>query len=130
MIASLSIDYLVRLKNASLAGSPSIVSPYSKFCLAIAQILKKNNFIADFRVIEGKSFKQLETILAYDQDQPKIRQVEIISKPSRHLYHKAASLPWGTNRDSLIIVSTSSGLMSQKEANNKKIGGEIIAQIS
>jgi small subunit ribosomal protein S8 len=129
MIASLSNDYLIRLKNASQAGRATIVSPYSKYCQSIAEVLKKNGFIKDYQVIGEGQIKQLQTELLYINDLPKITNVEILSRPSRHLYSNSASLPWGINKDALIIISTSSGLLSQKEASKKRLGGELVAQI-
>jgi small subunit ribosomal protein S8 len=67
--------------------------------------------------------------LAYNNNQPAVFDVKLFSKPGRRLYEKSSSLPWGKTPSSLIIISTSSGLMSQKEAKTKGLGGEIIAEI-
>jgi small subunit ribosomal protein S8 len=128
MTPSLSTDFLIRIKNGSRASRKTITAPSSKFCLAIAEILKKYGYIDNFKVSEGVK-KEITITLAYDDQIPHIYDLHLFSKPGRRFYEKSHSLPWGKTKQSLIIVSTSSGVMSQKEAKSKGIGGEIIAEI-
>jgi small subunit ribosomal protein S8 len=128
MINSLSIDFLIRVKNGYMAGRKTITAPVSKFNLAIADLLKKNHLINDYSV-EGDIKKTATISLSYENNLPKVNGMEIFSKPGRRIYEKAFSLPWGKTKQSLIIISTSAGLMSQKEAKSKGLGGEIIAEI-
>jgi small subunit ribosomal protein S8 len=128
MITSLVTDYLIRLKNGNLAGRKTIITPASKLCLNLSQLLKKNRFIQDYEVT-GDTVKTITITLAYDNDFPRISHVDLISKPGRRFYQKHSSLPWGKTKESLIIISTSAGLMTQKEASVKKLGGEIFAEI-
>lgn len=128
MLQSFSIDFLIRLKNAARAGKKKIVVPASNFCVNMTDLLKRYGYIADYSVTDDAK-KQINIELAYADNQPKISEVKIISKPGRRIYEKVSSLPWGKTPKSLIIVSTSSGVMSQKEAKTKSLGGEIIAEI-
>lgn len=128
MHQSTSIDFIIRIKNGYQAGRKTISSPASNFRIAIAELLKKYGYIADFSV-EGDVKKEMTIKLAYNGTEPKVSDVSIFSKPGRRIYEKNSSLPWGKNPKSLIIVSTSSGVMSQKEAKAKGFGGEIIAEI-
>lgn len=128
MLQSTSIDFLIRIKNASRAGRKKITTPASKFCLGIADLLKRYGYINSYSVTDG-SKKEISLELAYLNNLPKINEVKIFSKPGRRLYEKVSSLPWGKTPHSLIIISTSSGVMSQKEAKTKSLGGEIIAEI-
>ena len=128
MHQSTSIDFIIRIKNGYKAGRKTILAPASNFCVDIAQLLKKYGFIADFSV-EGDVKKDMTIKLAYDNNGPRVNDVQLFSKPGRRIYEKNSSLPWGKNPKSLIIVSTSSGVMSQKEAKVKGLGGEIIAEI-
>lgn len=128
MITSLSTDFLIRIKNGSRAGRQTIVAPGSKFCVSIAQVLKKYGFISNYSIATD-SKKAITITLAYDDLQPRIYDINLFSKPGRRVYEKTHSLPWGKNKESLIIISTSSGVMSQKEAKTKGLGGEIIAEI-
>ena len=128
MHQSTSIDFIIRIKNGYRAGRKTITSPASSFRSAIANLLKKTGYIADFS-IDGDIKKVMTINLAYDNNEPRLTDVRLFSKPGRRIYEKNSSLPWGKNSKSLIIVSTSSGVMSQKEAKTKGLGGEIIAEI-
>lgn len=127
MITSLSTDLLIRIKNGYLASRKTISAPNSKFSRSILDTLKKHNFIDTYEVSQDS--KSLIIALKYQNLVPKVSQVTIFSKPGRRFYQKSTSLPWGKTQNSLIIISTSSGLMSQKEAKVKGLGGEIIAEI-
>ena len=118
---SLYCDLLIRVKNASLSKRKSFIAIDSNFSKDICEKLKKHGFISDFSV---NSETHELTIL-----NPIINGVEILSKPGRHLYVRSSNIPWGKSNKSLIIISTSSGLLSQKEAASKKVGGELIAEI-
>ncbi|MDD4937489.1 MAG: 30S ribosomal protein S8 [Candidatus Shapirobacteria bacterium] len=128
MLQSTSIDFLIRIKNAYQAGRKSLVAPSSKFCVSLSEILKRYKYIADFSVSDSVK-KEITINLIYQNNTPQITQVKIFSKPGRRVYEKSSSLPWGKNPNSLIIVSNSSGIMSQKEAKVKGLGGEIIAEV-
>lgn len=128
MLQSTSIDFLIRIKNAYQAGKKQIITPSSNFCLDIAKLLKRFKFIKDFSF--NKGVKPTITLDLYPSiGRARVTKVKIFSKPGRRFYEKASSLPWGETPDSLIIISTSSGVMSQKEAKVKGLGGEIIAEI-
>ncbi len=128
MHQSTSIDFIIRIKNGYQAGRKTISSPASNYRVAIAQLLKRYGYIADFAV-EGDIKKDMTITLAYENNQPRLHEAYIFSKPGRRVYEKNSSLPWGKNPKSLIIVSTSSGVMSQKEAKKQGFGGEIVAEI-
>lgn len=118
---SLYCDLLIRIKNASLAKRKVLDAIDSSFSQDICNILKKHGFISDF---SADSQNHLLTISS-----PNVKGIDILSKPGRRLYVKSSKIPWGKSPKSLIIISTSSGLLSQKEAVAKKVGGELIAQI-
>jgi len=121
MINSLSCDLLIRIKNGSRAGRKTISAPLSKFSLDILQKLKQSGFIADFSA--DKDSRSISISM------PRVTDVALISKPGCRQYCKSTSIPWGKTPSSLIIISTSTGLLSQKEAVAKKLGGELIAEI-
>ena len=128
MIQSPSTDFLIRLKNGSLAGRKTVTAPGSKFAIAMATLIKKHGYISDFTVADDLN-KTITISFAYNNNIPAISDVLLFSKPGRRMYEKSFSLPWGKSRDSLIIISTSAGVMSQRQAKAKGIGGEIIAEI-
>ncbi len=127
MITSLSTDFLIRLKNGSRADRKTITAPLSKFCVSIATLIKRYGYIEDFSVSEAD--RLITITLAKRDGSPAISDVKLFSRPGRRTYEKAFSLPWGQSKQSLIIISTSSGVMSQKEAKKKGFGGEVIAEI-
>ena len=129
MLQSSSIDFLIRLQNANRAHHRALSSPSSNFCVRLAKILKRHHFIADYS-ISGKIKKIITTKLNYINGKPAIKHIKIFSKPGRRWYEKASSIPWGQSPRSLIIISTSAGLLSQRQAVKQNIGGEIIAQIN
>jgi small subunit ribosomal protein S8 len=129
MINSHSTDFLIRLKNGYNAKRSTITAPASKFCINLAEIVKKHGYIADYTVT-GDIQKTITLKLEYQNDIPKIQNVQLFSKPGRRFYENSNNLPWGKTKNSLIIVSTSSGLMSQRQAKKNGLGGEIIAEIS
>lgn len=118
---SLYCDLLIRIKNASLSKRKSFIAIDSSFSRDICDKLKKHGFIGDFSVDSDTHTINISN--------PSVKGLEILSKPGRHLYVKSSNIPWGKSSKSLIIISTSNGLLSQKEAVAKKVGGELIAQI-
>jgi small subunit ribosomal protein S8 len=128
MLQSFSIDFLIRIKNAYRAGKKKMVAPASNFCISIADLLKRYGFISGYSVTD-EAKRQITLDLIYTNNEPQVIEVKIFSKPGRRFYGKTSALPWGKTRQSLIIISTSAGVMSQKEAKSKGLGGEIIAEI-
>ena len=128
MIQSPTTDFLIRLKNGSLAGRKTVTAPSSNYAVALAKLIKKHGFIADYTVSDD--LKKVMTIsFLYNNGAPVISGVELFSKPGRRMYAKSFSLPWGKSKNSLIIISTSAGVISQKQAKAQGVGGEIIAEI-
>lgn len=125
MITSPVTDFLIRVKNGYRASRPSIVAPKSKIKVAISEMLKKHGFIVDYQVDD----KNLSLTLSYDRRIPKVTDITLFSTPGRKVYSPASSLPWGKTNNSLIIITTSKGLMSQKEAVKAHLGGEVLAEI-
>ncbi|MCI1936289.1 MAG: 30S ribosomal protein S8 [Bifidobacteriaceae bacterium] len=123
-------DMLTRLRNASAAKHETVEMPYSKFKENIAQILKREGYIADFASKEAKVGKTLELTLKYGPNgQQSIEGIKRVSKPGLRRYTKSDSLPMPLGGLGIAIISTSSGLMTQKECLQQGIGGEIVAYV-
>lgn len=116
------------IRNAQAVARSEAVLPFSKIKLAIAKILEQTGYIKKVS-IEKNKFKEIKIELIYQADQPKIRALNRISKPGRRVYVAADQLPIVLNKKGLAIISTSQGLMTNKEAKKKKIGGEVIGEI-
>ncbi|MBV6479399.1 MAG: 30S ribosomal protein S8 [Ignavibacteria bacterium] len=123
-------DYLTRLRNAIKAEKKSVDVPYSNFKAAISEILKKSSFIEDYKVIESEDkFKHLSIKLRYNDGESVILGLKRISKPGIRKYVSNEDLPRVRNGMGIAIVSTSKGLMTDKEARNLKVGGEVVCEV-
>jgi small subunit ribosomal protein S8 len=121
-------DMLARIKNSQSRNYKKIDMPSSKFKAKIAEVLKNEGYIIDFKVISDSKPK-LEIILKYNSGHPVISSIERISKPGRRIFSSAESLPKINNGLGIAIVSTPKGVMTDIDARKKKIGGEIICKV-
>lgn len=122
-------DMLTRIRNANRLHKPDVDMPYSKAKHAIAKILAREGFVSAVEKIEDR-FGQLHIALKYlDDGKPMIRSLKRVSKPSRRVYAKTSELPIVLSNTGIAILSTSSGVMTNKEARKKGVGGEIICEI-
>jgi len=122
-------DMLTRIRNALQQKHASVSMPASNEKKAIAQILKNEGFIVDFNV-EGDVKKTLNIELKYGPNNEKvISGLRRISKPGLRVYAKVENLPSVLNGLGIAIISTSNGMMTDKEARKKHLGGEVIAYV-
>ena len=122
-------DMLTRIRNANAMKDETVNIPTSKVKTAMLEVLKKEGFIADFK--STADVKSVTTVtLKYTADNQRvIKGLKRISKPSLHVYSTAENLPRVLNGLGVAIISTSQGIMSDKEARAKKIGGEVLAYV-
>ena len=104
-------DMIVQIKNASAAHKESVVLPYSKLKLAILDTLMKEGFVKSFGKKGKKVVKFIEVALAYENDEPKIHEVQRISKSSRRVYQKAKDIRGVKNGFGILVLSTPKGIM-------------------
>ena len=123
-------DMLARIKNAQLRNHKVIKLPSSKFKTKIAEVLKNEGFIIDYK-IESKESNTYELLinLKYNSGSPVISTIERISKPGRRIFSSAQSLPKINNGLGIAIISTPKGVMTDIEARKQKLGGEIICKV-
>ena len=122
-------DFLTRVRNGQSAKHKIVDSPASKMKEAIASILKEQGYITDFeRVNEGVQ-GTLRVKLRYYNGAPAIREIKRISRPGIRKYSAAADIPRVYNGLGIAIVSTSHGLMTDKQARLKNVGGEILCTV-
>lgn len=122
-------DMLTRIRNALQQKHASVSMPASNEKKAIAQILKNEGFIVDFNV-EGDVKKTLNIELKYGPNNEKvISGLRRISKPGLRVYAKVENLPSVLNGLGIAIISTSNGMMTDKEARKNRLGGEVIAYV-
>ena len=123
-------DMIARIKNAQLRNHKKVVLPSSKFKTKIANVLKNEGFIIDYKVNENEGNKpDLEINLKYNYGSPVISTIERVSKPGRRIFSSAESLPKINNGLGIAIISTPKGVMTDVEARKQKVGGEIICKV-
>ena len=123
-------DMLNRIKNASNAFLDSVDMDSSNIKVALTEILKREGFIKNFRIIEEKNKKALRIYLRYGGKRERvINGIRRVSKPSRRIYSKHDNLPYVLNGYGIAIVSTSSGILTGKECRRRRIGGEVLCYV-
>ena len=123
-------DLLTRIRNANMAHRDVVEIPASKIKMSIVEILKSEGFVRDVEYIEDNKQGVIRVFLKYGEDRNRvITGIKRISKPGLRKYAKADSLPKVLNGLGVAILSTSVGVITDKEARAKQIGGEVLAYV-
>ena len=121
-------DMLARIKNAQVRNHRKVSLPSSKFKTKIADVLKSEGYIIDYKVNDDAK-PLIEINLKYNSGNPVINTIERVSKPGRRIFSSAESLPKINNGLGIAIVSTPKGVMTDIDARKQKVGGEIICKV-
>ncbi|MCP4354759.1 MAG: 30S ribosomal protein S8 [Proteobacteria bacterium] len=122
-------DFLIRIKNANQRKTREVSAPHSKVKETVSNILKKQGYINDF-VVSGKGIeKQIVVTLKYKGTQRAITGVKRISKPGLRVYASAKDVPNVLSGFGTAIISTSNGMITDKEARKQGVGGEVVAYV-
>lgn len=123
-------DFLTIIRNGYLAKKDTVSAKYTKISEGIAKLLKEDGFIAEYSIEDARPFKKLNLTLRYfEKNLPAITGIKRISKGSVRIYSSYNQIPQALSGAGTTIVSTSSGLMTQKTAKEKHLGGEVICQV-
>lgn len=122
-------DLLIRIKNAHMARQEQLLVPFSNVKKNIAEILQKEGYLESVVVTAANPFVQLDIKLRYVGKTPALTDVKRLSKPGRRLYAPAKDIPRALGGYGITIISTSKGIMTDKEARKQNIGGELICQV-
>ncbi|CAK1226485.1 MULTISPECIES: 30S ribosomal protein S8 [Fructobacillus] len=123
-------DFLTRIRNANMARHASVEIPASKMKKSIAEILKQEGFIRDVEYLEDNKQGVIRVFLKYGEDQERvITGIKRVSKPGLRKYAKAEEMPKVLNGLGIAIVSTSNGVVTDKVARAKQVGGEVLAYV-
>lgn len=122
-------DMLARIKNGGQASLRRVDMPVSNIKVEIARILKENHFIHDYKVLDGLRHKVLRVYPKYYDDRPLIRGLERVSRPGLRVYAGVDELPRVRNGLGMAIISTSQGVMTDREAREQNVGGEVMAKV-
>ena len=122
-------DMIARIKNAQVRNHKKVDLPSSNFKMKIADILKNEGFIKDFKINKENNKSLLSLELKYHSGNPVISTFERVSKPGRRIFSSADSLPKINNGLGIAILSTPKGVMTDIDARKQKVGGEIICKV-
>ena len=122
-------DMIARVKNSQMRNQKSVKLPSSNFKAKIAEILKIEGFIKDYKVLSEDNKSVLNLELKYHSGNPVISNFERVSKPGRRIFSSADSLPKINNGLGIAIISTPKGVMTDIDARKQKVGGEVICKV-
>jgi small subunit ribosomal protein S8 len=132
MITDPISDMLTRIRNANVAMRDTVAMPSSKQKIALAEILKKEGYIAGFEVADGetKSNKVLKIEMKYSDDRRRtISGIKRVSTPGLRIYRRATDVPRVLGGLGVAVLSTSHGLMTDREARKRNVGGEVMCYV-
>lgn len=122
-------DMLTRIRNAAAARKQELVMPYSKFKHSLANVLLAEGFIAGVNELPGR-MKMLQLNLRYDtKGEPVITGIKRVSTPGQRIYLPTDRIPRTNGGLGVTVISTSKGLMSDKQARKARVGGEVVCQV-
>jgi len=122
-------DYLTRVRNASKAKKVRVEIPSSKMKIGLSEILKSHGYIVDYEILEDNKQNKINVLLKYRNGLPAISGLKKISKPGLRVYKKSTEMPRVLNGLGTAVISTSKGLLTEKEARQQLLGGEVVCYI-
>ena len=122
-------DLLTRIRNAVMVGKTEVSVPVSKQKVAVAKELKKAGYLFDVKVEEGKPCGTIFIQINKPGENANITEISRVSRPGRRVYVKSTEIPKVKSGRGMVLVSTSKGVMSGKEAVKQKLGGELLLKV-
>lgn len=124
-------DYLTRIRNAYLAGKKIVEIPSSKMKLAITEILCEKGYILSYKLVEGTPYNTIKIALKYHPQTKTaaVKKIKRVSTPGMRVYADVENMPRVLNGLGIAILSTSKGVITDKEAKNLNVGGEVICYV-
>jgi small subunit ribosomal protein S8 len=123
-------DLLTRIRNAQMVEKATVSVPASKLKSAIAQVLKDEGYIDDYRQVEVNGKPELEIALKYYAGRPVIERIERVSRPGLRVYRGAKAIPQVMNGMGVAIVTTPQGVMTDRKARAAGVGGEVLCYVA
>lgn len=123
-------NFVTAIRNASTARKAECVTPYSKVRLAIAEILRSEGYILDVKEgTDDRGFKTIVMVMKYVDEQPALNDIQRHSKSGRRLYYGATEIPRTLGGLGVGILTTSKGIMRDRDARRENVGGELLCQV-
>jgi len=125
----LTSDAFTIIRNAAMIKEDEVLIPFSKMLVKICEILKQENYIDNFKVVDGANFKQIKVYLRYNGKKCAIMKIQKVSTPGRRVYASRHDINSVLRGYGLAIVSTSSGIFTDRQVREKGLGGEVIGTV-
>ncbi len=122
-------DLITRIRNAMQVGKTEILVPTSKLKVAVVEVLAKNGYLASYDVVKGTPRDTLHIVINEPGTIAKLNEIDKVSKPGRRVYAGADEIPTIKSGRGMVVVSTSRGLMTGREARKNGLGGEILVRV-
>ncbi|MFP4368313.1 MAG: 30S ribosomal protein S8 [Bacteroidota bacterium] len=122
-------DFITRIRNAGAAGHKTVDIPYSNLKYSVAGILKEQGFISDCQKIDEGVQGAIRVTIRFYRKSPAIKEIKRISKPGRRVYRSVDDLPRVKNGLGIAIISTSKGVLTDKQARKFNVGGEVLCSV-
>lgn len=122
-------DLITRIRNAVKVSKNEILVPTSKLKAGLVEVLAKNGYVSSFEILAGEPRGMLHVVINEPGTVAKINEITKVSKPGRRVYSSADELPVVKSGRGMVIVSTSKGLMTGREAKKNRLGGEILVKV-
>ena len=122
-------NMLTALLNAQRVRKARVAVPYSRFKEELAMLLKNKGLVATVRVQEGPQTQLIVTLAYEDNGEPRLQGVKRLSTPGRRQYANTRDLPYPVQEQGAVVVSTSQGLMDDREARRLGVGGELVCEV-
>jgi small subunit ribosomal protein S8 len=122
-------DMLTRIRNAQGAGKRDVLMQASKLKLAVVQVLNREKYLGDVSIYSEGNKKYLKVQLKYENNKPVINGISRVSRQGQRIYVSKDNIPVVKNGYGIAIISTSRGVMTDKEARQEKVGGEVICKV-
>ncbi len=124
-------DYLTRIRNAYMAGKKIVEIPSSKMKLALTKILFEKGYILTYKIVEGEPYNTIKIALKYHPQTktPAIKKIVRVSKPGLRKYTDVENMPRVLNGLGIAVLSTSKGVITDKEARDLNVGGEVLCYV-
>ena len=122
-------DLITRIRNAVMVGKNEVLVPTSKLKVGVVDVLAKNKYVASYEVVEGTPRGMLHVVINEPGAVARINEIAKVSKPGRRVYVGADEVPTVKSGRGMVIVSTSKGLMTGREAKKERLGGEVLVKV-
>ncbi len=122
-------DLITRIRNAVAVGKNEILVPTSKLKKGVVEVLAKNGYISSFEIQAGEPRGLLKVVINEQGTNAKINEITKVSKPGRRVYSSVDDIPTVKSGRGMVIISTSKGLMTGREAKKNRLGGEILVKV-